>query len=375
MVKWSDTTGSNGQVERYNRLLLQMIRCYIKGRQKSWDKDLQLLASAIRATPNRATGFTANMLFLGRETTSPIDLIMNIVSVHPVASAPAEYVTQLRKTLQDVHEVTRSSLREYQVNQKRVYDSKLKEYHYEPGDLVYKLHSGSKAGEHRKLKRVWMGPVLVTQVLSPALYKVKDKKGEQVLHHDKLKLCEDRHIPMWMQRMRHQFLQLDETLAYEEDEADVTLAAHRFEEAPAVSLQELFTEVVEASESESETEPIEEEYFSADSAHSQESESVTIESSPTDVSGISVREENSSSRIENQLHGQNGTTTSAVASGTTVHEEISSSRAGNHMYTADAVDEEISSSPQHYASIHVPQVTTRAGRRTRKPKWHEHYCS
>ena len=31
---------ANGQVERYNRVLLAMIRCYIDGRQKSWDEHL-----------------------------------------------------------------------------------------------------------------------------------------------------------------------------------------------------------------------------------------------------------------------------------------------------------------------------------------------
>jgi transposase InsO family protein len=41
---------SNGQVERYNRLLLQMIRCYLKKNDRDWDVDLQLLAGAIRDT-------------------------------------------------------------------------------------------------------------------------------------------------------------------------------------------------------------------------------------------------------------------------------------------------------------------------------------
>ena len=57
---------SNGQVERVNRTLLQMIRCYIEGKTEQWDRDLPLLAMAIRATVNSSTGFTPNMLMLGR---------------------------------------------------------------------------------------------------------------------------------------------------------------------------------------------------------------------------------------------------------------------------------------------------------------------
>ena len=40
---------SNGQVERYNRLLLQLICCFLQAKDKTWDQDLQLLAGAIWA--------------------------------------------------------------------------------------------------------------------------------------------------------------------------------------------------------------------------------------------------------------------------------------------------------------------------------------
>lgn len=44
---------SNGQVERANRTILQTIRCYLGKKQNEWDKLLQQLAGAIRATENR----------------------------------------------------------------------------------------------------------------------------------------------------------------------------------------------------------------------------------------------------------------------------------------------------------------------------------
>ncbi len=46
----------NGQIERYNRVVLQMVRCYLKGKVKDWDKNLNLLAMALRATEHRQTG-------------------------------------------------------------------------------------------------------------------------------------------------------------------------------------------------------------------------------------------------------------------------------------------------------------------------------
>ncbi|CAC5415384.1 unnamed protein product [Mytilus coruscus] len=66
---------SNGQVERYNRTLAQMIRCFTKKRQDSWDVHLQQLTGAIRATENRQTGFTPNFMVFGKENMQPIDLV------------------------------------------------------------------------------------------------------------------------------------------------------------------------------------------------------------------------------------------------------------------------------------------------------------
>lgn len=70
---------SNGQVERFNSLILQTVRCFIKKQQNKWDEYLQLLAGAIRATPSRQTGFSPNFLMFGREVTQPIDLTFGIL--------------------------------------------------------------------------------------------------------------------------------------------------------------------------------------------------------------------------------------------------------------------------------------------------------
>ena len=67
---------SNGQVERYNRTILQLIRCFLRGNQQMWDEHLQQLAGAIRSTINRNIGFTPNLMMLGREVMLPIDLMI-----------------------------------------------------------------------------------------------------------------------------------------------------------------------------------------------------------------------------------------------------------------------------------------------------------
>ena len=67
---------SNAQVERYNRTLMTMIRCFVSKSHDDWDEYLQVLAGAIRSTVQRNTGFTPNMLMLGREVSTPLDVML-----------------------------------------------------------------------------------------------------------------------------------------------------------------------------------------------------------------------------------------------------------------------------------------------------------
>ena len=115
---------SNGQVERYNRTLLQIIRCFLSGNQQTWDKYLQQLAGAIRSTVNRSTGFTPNMMMLGREVFLPDSLQFGLEV--PVAGSESEYVAKLRSILTKVHNLARESLATAQMHQKRDYDLRQK---------------------------------------------------------------------------------------------------------------------------------------------------------------------------------------------------------------------------------------------------------
>ena len=77
---------------------------------------------------------------------------------------------------------------------------------YEIGDLVYVLDSAKKIGINPKLQLVWKGPYMISKVISPVLFEVADKRKSFVLHHDRLKPCEDRSIPLWLRRKRSKIL-------------------------------------------------------------------------------------------------------------------------------------------------------------------------
>ena len=59
-----------------------------------------------------------------------------------------------------------------------------------------------RKGFSPKLQKIWLGPAAVTVYLGPVLYKVQEKKGPRILHHDQLKPYCGAEIPLWVSRFR-----------------------------------------------------------------------------------------------------------------------------------------------------------------------------
>ena len=170
--------------------------------QGTWDQDLKLLARAIRTIKNHSTGNSANMMTLLMDTFQPVDILTGTEGAVVRDKNPSEYLCKLHKTLPKVHRLASKHLKSDLCYQKKAYDLKLQQAHFKVGDFVYKLNAVNKKGECKKLKPIWIGPLVVTQVISPVLYHVQDRHHEHVLHHDWLKLCEDHVVPMQLCQLR-----------------------------------------------------------------------------------------------------------------------------------------------------------------------------
>ena len=119
---------------------------------------------------------------------------------------PPEYARQLVDKLAIVYAQVREYLRGAQICQKLYHDINTPLWKFEVGNLVYRRKDSWKAGLSPKLCPLYTGPVLVTQMLYPSLYRVEDLKHAWVLHHDKLKLCNDCRVPHGIRRKRHEVL-------------------------------------------------------------------------------------------------------------------------------------------------------------------------
>lgn len=69
---------SDGMVERFNRTLISMLTTYVQENQKDWDLHLPYILMAYRSAVHESTNFSPNMLMLGREATTPLDLMFEM---------------------------------------------------------------------------------------------------------------------------------------------------------------------------------------------------------------------------------------------------------------------------------------------------------
>ena len=152
---------SNGQVERYNRTLVDAVRCFIGKKQDQWDVYLQQIAGALRASVNHQTGFTANRLILGREVNMPAHLMFPLAGEK--SQNPGNCVGKLTANLLKAHEVARSNLKTTTKRMKRDYDLRILERNYEVGDVVHILNTASVKGQCKKFRPPWRGPGIIVK--------------------------------------------------------------------------------------------------------------------------------------------------------------------------------------------------------------------
>ncbi|XP_061191689.1 uncharacterized protein LOC133199898 [Saccostrea echinata] len=69
---------SDGMVERFNKTLATMLTAYVADHQHDWDKHLPYVLMAYRSAVHESTGYTPNMLMLGREVSTPLDTMYEL---------------------------------------------------------------------------------------------------------------------------------------------------------------------------------------------------------------------------------------------------------------------------------------------------------
>ena len=102
---------SDGLVEKFNRTLKQMLRIFSSENPRDWDDHLPFVMMAYRATQQKSTGCTPNLLFLNRETLCPLDLMVGDPQNTLTDVCPVAYIEWIKSTMQITHEFVNQHLR------------------------------------------------------------------------------------------------------------------------------------------------------------------------------------------------------------------------------------------------------------------------
>ena len=188
---------SNGLIERFNGTLGRMLKKFVDRNNENWDQYIGLLLAAYRSTPHSSTGYSPNMMMLGREVTLPVDVIFPLQQ-QDASVEEHEYVANLREKMEECFTIARKQLHAASNRQKRDYDSRMVEHVYKKGDVVYK-----KCAPLKKLDKPWNGPYIILKMLSPSVYLIQGRRKTHVTHHDRLKPCGigTGELPKWAKKI------------------------------------------------------------------------------------------------------------------------------------------------------------------------------
>jgi hypothetical protein len=138
-----------------------MLSVYVQENQRDWNKHLPYVMMAYRASEHETTGFSPNMLMLGRETSIPLDLINGMSS--SIKQIPSNiWIVELKERLEVAHSMVRKHSKIVILRQKTYHDHKMSWQQFKPTDLVYIYFLEKKVGCSPKFASCWRGPFQIT---------------------------------------------------------------------------------------------------------------------------------------------------------------------------------------------------------------------
>ena len=183
----------NGQVERFNRTLLGMLRTLPATQRSRWADNLNQVVHAYNCTRHETTGYSPFFLLFGRHPRLPIDLIFG-TETQDAHKSHLQYVIKWRKAMTEAYELASTKSNEGGARAKQRYDHLVRGVVLQPGDRVL-VRNLSERGGPGKLRPHWEDRIHVVVQRkgddSP-VYEVKPELGTgstRTLHRNLLLPC------------------------------------------------------------------------------------------------------------------------------------------------------------------------------------------
>ncbi|KAJ9507837.1 hypothetical protein QJQ45_019250, partial [Haematococcus lacustris] len=170
---------TDGQTERANRTVEDMLRPYVNDHKSDWDQHLAAVEFAYNSSEHVGTGFTPFYLNYGQHPTTPSALLLPPPTLVPSQTAE-DFVTSMRNNLT----AARSALQRSIDTQKLHADQHRRHEEFEVGDLVLLSCANlnlQTAVNSAKLQPRFVGPFKVLAKHSPVSYKLDLPSSMRIL--------------------------------------------------------------------------------------------------------------------------------------------------------------------------------------------------
>ena len=160
---------SDGQTERANRTIEDMLRAYVNQRQDDWDHHLTAIEIAYNNSKQSSTGYSPYFLNYGQHPTFPLNS-PTVVSERSNNESVEELLEGLDRALTEAQ----NAVERAQQNQQRQANRHRSELEFEVGQEVWLSTANLrlKGKPSPKLSQRWIGPFTVKRKLSPLVYEL-----------------------------------------------------------------------------------------------------------------------------------------------------------------------------------------------------------
>lgn len=176
----------NGQTERFNRTLGNMIRSLPARAKERWPQMIQTLTFSYNCTTHETTGFAPFYLMFGRVPRLPVDIMFGSTLRDEDVVAHDTYIDSFQRDLREAVKIAQSNMTVAQRKQAREYDKTVKGIPLEVGDHV--LLANRKNRGKGKLADLWDSVVyaITWKDSSVHIYRVEDPttRRSKVVHRN-----------------------------------------------------------------------------------------------------------------------------------------------------------------------------------------------
>jgi hypothetical protein len=171
---------TDGQTERTNRQLEQVLRHYINPQHSNWEELLPVVEYAVNAHTSASTGFTPFYLDTGMTPHTPLALAASGLLPAGTPHTTQSVIEEWKEALAAAQVAMRLAQDRYAAHA----DLSRIDSSYKMGDKVWlsSEHVTLHSRPSKKFRERWLGPFVVKRVVSPVAYEL-DLPHRMKLHH------------------------------------------------------------------------------------------------------------------------------------------------------------------------------------------------